>query len=203
LQGDTKIVFNHFDLSPELVKVIEFQTPLVCVAATDSVILAGSKLGIIYAWNFHILKLEFELKGHISPVNDILVIDELLFSASDDKTVIEWSLETKTSTRTYKRLSASALGHLGPVNSLSHCSNTLFSAGSDLTVRRWNTKTAKHDDVYFGFTKAVTTVLCFNGSVFAGSEDFSVLMYKPSLPQNQDTTVKTTTSISTKNANKK
>jgi hypothetical protein len=67
--------------------------------------------------------------------------------------------------------------------------------GSDLTTRRWNIQTGRHEDVYFGPTKAVTTVVCINGSVFAGSEDFSVLMYSPTLPDNDEiqTTWRTST----------
>jgi WD40 repeat protein len=203
LQGDSQIVYIPTNLRNESMKVIEFHAPLVCVAATDSVILAGSKLGIIYAWDIENMQLTFELKGHVSPVNNLFVVDDRLFSASDDKTIIEWSLESETAARTYKRLSASALGHLGAVNSLSFCSDTLFSAGSDLTVRRWSTVTGKHDDVYFGFSKSVTTVVCYNSSVLAGSEDFSVLMFKPSLPQNQDVLVKSTTSIARRATNQK
>ncbi|KAI3656002.1 hypothetical protein MP638_005179 [Amoeboaphelidium occidentale] len=202
VQGDTKIVLIPMKSNSESVKVFDFQMPLVCVAATESVILAGSKSGIIYAWDIETFQLAFELKGHVSPVNNMLVADERLFSASDDKTIIEWSLESRTTSKTLKRLSAFALGHLGPVNSLSFCSDTLFSAGSDLTVRRWNTNNGKHDDVYFGFTKSVTSVVCYNGSVFAGSEDFSVLLFKPSLPQNPVGTGKPTT-ISKKTTNQR
>jgi tRNA A-37 threonylcarbamoyl transferase component Bud32 len=189
LQGDTKIVFGHMSFSSELITSIDFQTPLRCLALTESIILAGSKSGIIYGWSIQSLQPVFALKGHVSPVNNLMAVDERLFSASDDKTIIEWFLESQIAIKTYKRISASALGHLGPVISLSYCSDTLFSAGSDLTVRRWNTKTGKHDDVYFGFTKSVTVVLCYNGSVFAGSEDFSVLMFRPSLPQSKGATV--------------
>jgi hypothetical protein len=62
------------------------------------------------------------------------------------------------------------------------CRITLFSASLDLTTRRWNTQTGNHEDVYFGPTKSVTSVMCYNGSVFSGSEDFSVLMFSPRLP---------------------
>ncbi|KAI3655801.1 hypothetical protein MP638_001221, partial [Amoeboaphelidium occidentale] len=203
LQGDSKIVFIPMNSNSESVKVIDFKMPLSCIAATESVLLAGSQSGIIYAWNIGALQLNFELKGHVSPVNNLLVADYRLFSASDDKTVIEWSLESQTIRKTYERLSASALGHLGPVNALSICTSVLFSAGSDNTVRRWNTQTGKHEDVYFGFTKSVTSVVCYNGSVFAGSEDFSVLMFKPSLPESQDATVKSSTTIMKRNTNKK
>ncbi|KAI3655554.1 hypothetical protein MP638_000614, partial [Amoeboaphelidium occidentale] len=195
LQGDNKIVLGTMNMMFNPVRAIEFKTPLLCVAATDSFLLSGSKSGIIYAWDVETLQLKFELKGHVSPVNDLLVIDDRLFSASHDKTIIEWSLEDQLTRKTYKRLSASALGHLGPVNSLSYCSETLFSGGSDLTVRRWNTNTGRHYDVYFGFAKSVTSVLCYNGSVFAGSEDFSVLMFNPILPQNQGVAVESTTTI--------
>ncbi|KAI3660263.1 hypothetical protein MP638_005126, partial [Amoeboaphelidium occidentale] len=203
LQHDAKIVLGPMSLSSESVKVIDYQTPLVCIAATESEILAGSKSGIIYAWSVETLQEAFELKGHVSPVNSLLVTDVRLFSASDDKTIIEWSLNSKTRGQTFQRLSNAALGHLGPVNSLSYCSDTLFSAGSENTVRRWNTQTGKHEDVYFGFTKSVTSVVCYNGSVFAGSEGFSVLMFNPSLPQNQDVTAKPTTSVARRNPNQR
>ncbi|KAI3655667.1 hypothetical protein MP638_004245, partial [Amoeboaphelidium occidentale] len=168
LQRDTKIIISSTNLNSKAEKFIEFQTPLVSVAATESALLVGSKSGIIYAWSIETLQPAFELRGHVSPVNFLLVVNDRLFSASDDKTIIEWSLNSKTTSRTYKRLSVTALGHLGPVNSLSICTRVLFSAGSDNTVRRWNTQTGKHEDVYFGFTKSVTSVVCYNGSVFAG-----------------------------------
>jgi WD40 repeat protein len=110
-----------------------------------------------------------------------LVSSDRIFSASDDRTIIEWLLKDRDVSRVYARLSASGLGHLGPVNSLSICGAVMFSAGSDNTVRRWNTETGKHEDVYFGFSKPATAVICQNGSVFAGSEDFSVLMFKPNI----------------------
>ncbi|KAI3656003.1 hypothetical protein MP638_005180, partial [Amoeboaphelidium occidentale] len=128
----------------------------------------------------------FNLKGHTSRLNFLTVYLDTLLSASDDKTIIQWSFRDQTALKVLKRYSATALGHLCPVNSLSLCEGTLFSAGSDTTVRRWNIITGRHEDMYFGFTKPVTSV-CYNGSVFAGSEDFSVLMYSPSLPLNVET----------------
>jgi WD40 repeat protein len=95
-----------------------------------------------------------------------LIADSNLYSASNDKSISKWSLEQRTSSIVFKRLSAAAFGHLGPVNSISVCGNTLFSAGSDLTTRRWNIQTGRHEDVYFGPTKSVTSVVCCNGSFF-------------------------------------
>jgi hypothetical protein len=199
LQADVKMVLVPVNMNSESIRIIDFHTHLVCVAATDSVILAGSKSGIIYAWDIEKSQSVFELKGHISSVNSILIVDDRLFCASDDKTIIEWSLESRATSRSYKMVSSTALGHLGPVNSLSYCSDTLFSAGFDLAVRRWSTKTGKLDDVYFGFTRSVTAVMCYNGSVFAGSEDFSVLMFKPSPLQSKDATVNPSTTILKRN----
>jgi hypothetical protein len=48
-----------------------------------------------------------------------------------------------------------------------------------LSVRKWDSLSGRHQDVFFGFSKSVTTVLCHNNSVFAGSDDFSVLMFSP------------------------
>jgi WD40 repeat protein len=49
LQGDKKIIISPINNSSNFIIAIESQTPLGCVAATDSVILAGSKSGIVYA----------------------------------------------------------------------------------------------------------------------------------------------------------
>jgi WD40 repeat protein/tRNA A-37 threonylcarbamoyl transferase component Bud32 len=194
IRDDTKVVLIlDRNVHSSLNRIIDSQTPLVAVAATESEILAGSRSGIIYSWSVETLNLLFELKGHLSQVNYLLIVDNSLFSASNDKTVIEWSLKDQITAKVYKRLSASALGHLGSVNALSHCFGTIFSAGSDLTTRRWNINTGRHEDVYFGFSKPVTSVLCFNRSVFAGSEDFAVLMYKPNLPALQINAVSTET----------
>ncbi|KAI3656600.1 hypothetical protein MP638_003027 [Amoeboaphelidium occidentale] len=149
------------------VRTADFQKALVCIAATEFSIFAGSRS---------------ELKGHVAQVNSLLLVGEILFYGSDYKTIIEWSLKDRIFLRVYQRLSSSALGHLGHVNALSYCSGALLSAGSDVSARRWNTITGKHEDVYLshlGFFKPVTTVLCHNGSLFAGSEDFSVLMFRP------------------------
>ncbi|KAI3660378.1 hypothetical protein MP638_005392 [Amoeboaphelidium occidentale] len=163
-------------------KIADSQAPLTCVAVTEYEIIAGSRSGAVYTWSLDTKRPYFQLKGHVSQVNSLLVVNEHFFSTSDDKTIIEWSLNTRNLIKVYKRISATALGHLGRVYSVSFCSGTLFSVGADLSVRRWNIPTGKHEDVYFGFSKPVTSVLCYNNSVFAGSEDFSVLVFNPNLP---------------------
>ncbi|KAI3655395.1 hypothetical protein MP638_001250, partial [Amoeboaphelidium occidentale] len=168
LLGETKAVIIS---NNAIMKTFDIETSLVCIAATDQFLLGGSRSGVIYSWSLETFELTYELKGHVGQVNFLLTAGETLFSASDDKSIIEWSLTDAISTNIYKRLSASSLGHLGPVNSLSFCFGSLFSAGSDLSVRRWNPMKASHDDVYFGFSDAATTVFCYNGSVFAGGKD--------------------------------
>jgi WD40 repeat protein len=164
---------------------IALTTPVSCFTANDNFLVAGTKSGQILAW----IQATFEpasiFKGHTSEVNSVLIAEDALYSVSDDKTIIKWSLVDFISLRVLKRYSASALGHLGPVTSLSICDSVLFSGGGDSTVRRWNTQTGTHEEVYFGFSKSVTSVLCYNNSVFAGSEDFSVLMFRPEVKVGQ------------------
>ncbi|KAI3660853.1 hypothetical protein MP638_006610 [Amoeboaphelidium occidentale] len=176
LHGEEKVVIFSND---SFRRTLDFPAVMVCIAATDRFLLGGTRSGVIYSWNIESFELSLELKGHISQVNHLLPVHQRLFSASDDKSIIEWSLKDGISINAYQRLSARVLGHLGSVNSLSFCFGTLFSAGSDLSVRRWNTATGRHEDVYIGFSDIVTSVTCINGSVFAGSEDFSVLMFRP------------------------
>jgi WD40 repeat protein len=89
LQSDVKMVLVPVNMNSESIRTIDFHTHLVCVVVADSLILAGSKSGIIYAWDIEKLQPVFDLKGHISSVNSILIVDDRLFCASDDKTIIE------------------------------------------------------------------------------------------------------------------
>lgn len=179
IRGENEIVFIHqYDIWGS-VRTIITNTPLTSIAANEEYVLAGARSGIILGWDLNSLELDFNLKGHTSQINFLLVDKQVLFSCSDDKSIIQWSLDDRAAAHILKRYSSVALGHLGPVNSLSVCHGFLFSAGFDNSVRKWNTLTAKHQDVYFGFSKMATSVLCYNKSVFAGSEDFSVLMFRP------------------------
>lgn len=199
IKGESSILLLPLNNPAAAESFIVSLTPLTCLAATELFIFAGSRTGEILAWDAASLILTFELKGHSSQPNYLLPQGELLYSGSNDKTIIQWSLSDKSLLRVLKRFSASSLGHLGPVNSLTICNQVLFSGGSDLSVRRWNTFTGKHEDVYLGVTKSVTSVLCINNTLFVGSEDFSVLLYRPTLPFVSDgvsTTVRTTSLMS-------
>lgn len=184
IKSDTEIVIRHLgsEGSASLRSILS-SSPLLCLSVSGSIIMAGSQSGIIYAWDIMNLQYLFEFRGHASQVNFILVDFDYLFSASSDKTIIQWSLQEKTAVRMLRRSSANSLGHVGPVSSLTTCNGVLFSAGLDNSVRRWSMDNGKHEDVYFGFFKPVTSILCNNGSLYAGSEDFAVLEFKPVLPE--------------------
>lgn len=181
IRGDREIIVIQFNNSFDAVRTISASIPILCIATSKDLIFSGAKSGEIFAWNFLDFQLAFELKRHTAQVNSLVLKENYLYSSSDDKTIIQWSLQERITVRDYKRSPATTLGHLDAVNSISLCDSMLFSGGSDLTVRAWNTANGKHEDVYFGFSLSVTNVLCLNGSVFAGSEDFSVLRFKPNL----------------------
>jgi WD40 repeat protein/tRNA A-37 threonylcarbamoyl transferase component Bud32 len=187
IENDLEIVSLGINGTIAGTKLLSASVPLACLEIDGSTLYAGAVSGTIFAWDIILVQPVFDLKGHTAKVNFLTAYQGMLYSASYDNTIIEWSLTTKAFVKQFKRLSSTALGHLGPVNSLSICNGVLFSASSDTTVRRWNILSAKHEDVYFGFYKPVTTVVCKNSSVFAGSEDFAVLMFKPSLPRENPT----------------
>jgi hypothetical protein len=178
------------------VRTIKVAEPLTCVTAAENLVVGGSRFGVIFGWSLEALHFMFDLNTHTSQVNSLLIDGPTLFSASEDKTILKWSLQDMVVERVLKRYSSSSLGHLGPVKSLSMCRGVLFSAGSDLTVRRWNTQTGNHEDVYFGHTKSVNVVLCHNVTVFSGGEDFAVYSYLPELPEEISTKSALTTTAS-------
>lgn len=204
INGDTEIIIRRFgSQEPGTSRSISSTSPLLCVSVANSKIIAGSQSGIIFAWDIVSLQYLFELRGHTAQVNFILIDIDSMFSASSDKTIIQWSLLEKTAKRTLKRTSANSLGHVGPVSSLTTCNGVLFSAGLDNSVRRWNMDSGKHEDVYFGFFKPVTSVLCHNESLFAGSEDFAVLEFRLLLPEYSRTERTIFTPITSRRVKKK
>jgi serine/threonine protein kinase len=183
LRGENEIIaLNSSGFYPPLWK-IQSTFALTCLAATESHIFAGTKSGRIFGWDNADQQASFEVTKQTAGINFLLADEDVLYSASDDNTIVQWSIGSSEVLNTLQRSSATALGHLGPVNSLSLCNNVLFSAGSDLTVRRWNVFNGKHEDLYFGHARKVNVVLCHNGSVFSGGDNFAVLLYKPTLPQ--------------------
>jgi hypothetical protein len=191
LESDLEIISIPLELTLIQTTRIISSTPLVCIFATHDYVIAGSRSGRILLWGLQNTSSPFDLEGHNAQVNSVIVNDGMIYSASDDNTIIQWSLADKTAIRILKRSLFITLGHLGPVNSLAICNDLLFSGASDLTVRRWNTQTGAHEGAYSGFLKAVTAVLCRNGTVFAGSDDFSVLLFNPELPSASSSRVTT------------
>ncbi|KAI3658261.1 hypothetical protein MP638_006116, partial [Amoeboaphelidium occidentale] len=176
-----EIQIHFFDLSDDEKKPTTFVLPVPanCIAVNEWFIFVGTKFGVVSVFNSSSFRLSFELKKHTSQIKDLLLEGQAIYSASTDKTIVKWSWAERMLERELKRELLGSLGHVGPVNALSLCNNVLFSAGSDLSVRRWDSLTGKHQDVFFGFSRSVTTILCYNNTVFAGSEDFSVLMFLP------------------------
>jgi tRNA A-37 threonylcarbamoyl transferase component Bud32 len=177
--GDSEILILPLVEAQDFSRSVVSSIPLVSLAANDEVFVAGTKSGSILKWNSETLELYYELKEHTSQINYLLLHGTYLYSASDDATIIQWSLNTNEVLKTLKRNPSNTLGHMGPVKGLSICNGVLFSVGVDKTTRRWNIKATRNDDVYFGASAAVTSVICYNGSVFSGSDDSAVLMYKP------------------------
>lgn len=182
IRNEFDVLFHPRNSSVHETRMVSSSVPILCIALSDNFLLAGSKSGVVLAWDIENLRESFNLKGHTSQVNYLLVLKSIAYSASDDKTIIQWSLVEKVQLNFFRRLSSAALGHLGPVNCMVVYGTVLFTGGSDLVIRRWNSQTGKHEGAYFGFTKPVNALLWYNDSLFAGSEDFSVLMFRPNLP---------------------
>jgi WD40 repeat protein len=155
--------------------------PLTTLTVTKALIISGSKSGTIFAWDLRTYNLAFVLNKHTFQVNHLIAYNDMLFSASEDMTIMQWSLPGRQFVRAFQRTSNFNLGHLGPVNSLAICGGALFSGGSDLVTRRWNIETGKHQDLLVGHFKSVTSVLCYNNSVLTGSEDSAVFLFRPDL----------------------
>ncbi|KAI3656233.1 hypothetical protein MP638_001689 [Amoeboaphelidium occidentale] len=184
-----------------------------CFAASKLSLYGGGYSGSIYQWNISSgIQIAF-FRAHSDQIISSQLTDEILYSGSLDITSKAWNTKTLEIVRDFAASNPVSAVFI-EAEFLIACAYTsveMFSVISgenkvlviDLTVRRWSTITGKHVDVYFGFTKAVSTISCYNGSVFAKSADFSVLMFKPNLPHNQDGALQSRTTIPKRITNQK
>jgi serine/threonine protein kinase len=186
ISDDTEIISIGINSSKPATKRVTSGIPLNCLSGYKSLILGCSKSGSIFAWSLDTAALTYELRGHSSQVNSLGISGDLLVSASDDQSIIIWSLVDFVLVNVLKRVSSDSLGHIGPINSVSLCGGFIFSGGSDTTTRRWNMISGIHEDVYFGASKSTTTVLCHNETVYSGSEDSAVFMFRPTFSRESD-----------------
>ncbi|KAI3656186.1 hypothetical protein MP638_002323 [Amoeboaphelidium occidentale] len=180
IRGESQI----WGLKFQLKLISSLHEALRCITATESLILVGTKGGDVVGMDVNTgLKL-FTLTDPTSQVNVVLTDGDYVFSASDD--------DHHKAFLVYEGMDCcvceiiiEGIGPFGACQCNLYCRGTLFSAGVDLTTRRWNIDTTKHEDVYFGFSRKVTAVICYNATVFSGSEGTSVLMYIPQLPHEE------------------
>ncbi|KAI3658801.1 hypothetical protein MP638_002601 [Amoeboaphelidium occidentale] len=79
------------------------------IAASDDIVFAGSRAGLIFAYSATSFQNLFALEDNTSQVNSLLVAGSILYSASNDKSIIKWSLEQRRAIFVFKRYSATAL----------------------------------------------------------------------------------------------
>jgi len=106
----------------------------------DHHLAAGFGNGKINIYNFTMGNLIATLSGHLSNVNDLVLMSgerNLLASSSDDRTIRIWDLNTYTNRHVLN-------GHASYVYGLKQVSVDVLSSGSwDKTIKLWNTTTGQ------------------------------------------------------------
>ncbi len=137
------------------------------------------------------------LQGHDEIVWAVEVAGSRLFSASADKTIRVWDIDSKRCTQvrigylahssihrfltskqpclTCFTCRAQVLeDHTRPVLSLEVYGNKLFSGSYDYSIRVWNLTTLQRTHTLTGHTDAVRALAVANGKLFSGSYDGTV-----------------------------
>ena len=124
---------------------------LVVVHPISPIIYSADTSGLVFAWSLDTAKELWQLPAHESKINDLVVSEKHLITASEDKSIKVWDIETR-------ELLATLSEHTLAVQSLaiSDDGKTLISGGSDTTVKIWNLDTfelirnvqAHNSDIY-------------------------------------------------------
>ena len=102
--------------------------------------------------------------------NLVLIIDQngRLISASDDKSIKIWNIETEECIKTLS-------GHTEKIWSLALTEKgILFSCSSDASIKIWDLKSGLCLRTLTGHSSYVYTLVIFNDELFSGSEDKSI-----------------------------
>ncbi|KAH7190134.1 hypothetical protein DER44DRAFT_117701 [Fusarium oxysporum] len=106
------------------------------------------------------------LEGHSLEVNSLVFSHDskMVASASHDKTIRIWNVETGECEGVFK-------GHSESINSVvfSHDSKTVASASNDKAIRIWNVETGECEGVFEGHSKSVNSVVFSHDSKMMAS----------------------------------
>jgi serine/threonine protein kinase/DNA-binding transcriptional regulator YhcF (GntR family) len=107
------------------------------IDAHRNALILGQNDGSIHIYDLATLEIRFNLKGHREKIKDLIIIkDGILISASDDRTIKSWDLDTRSEMDTLT-------GHTNIVQTLAYSPefDRLISSGWDEVTKVWNWKT--------------------------------------------------------------
>lgn len=107
------------------------------------------------------------LQGHEEIVWAVEVHGRRLFSASADKTIRVWNIDSR-------RCEYVLEDHARPVLSLATSNGKLYSGSYDFTIKVWNLETLQRVRTLSGHTDAVRALCVADGRIFSGSYDGTV-----------------------------
>ncbi|OMJ69001.1 hypothetical protein SteCoe_33390 [Stentor coeruleus] len=153
----------------------------ICASNDEKKLYIGTSDGEIYEFDIEMQKLEQIMKEHSSSVSDICLMEgistigsNLLVSASEDKTINIWNLDSKALEFTFH-------GHTRSINEVSLVGKKtwIVSCSSDKTVRLWDIEEKKELFIFTGHTAAVLCVTTTSDGIYAisGSEDHSIRVW--------------------------
>ena len=141
---------------------------------TSPIIYSADTSGLVFAWSLEEVKELWQLQAHDAIINDIVASETLLVTASHEKDIKIWDIQTREllSTLSEHTLSVQSLA-------ISDDGNTLISGSKDTTIKIWDLKTftllrsvqAHNSDIY-------TLDINHKGDSFAsGSSDSTVKIW--------------------------
>ena len=107
------------------------------------------------------------LLGHNWSINSLVALDDVIFSASDDTTVISWDIKSSELLMKY-------VGHEAAITSLKVSSELcLYTGAADGTLRQWSIATGQTIRTFAGHTSMIHCLYLYDGILFSGGADGS------------------------------
>lgn len=172
--SDTSCIIWDLKKYKPIIQVFRHNQGVLDLSMDSNHIVSCSKDSTLCVWDrtSSDYRLKHRFRGHVGPVNAVILHGDLIVSGGGDATVRIWSISQKTLVKELK-------GHSRGLACIqvSACGNKIISGGNDNMVRIWDIHTGECLHLLEGHKSLVRSVYVFSNKIISASYDQTIKVW--------------------------